>query len=97
MDQHDDQPERNEPSVDGPELNQIRVFAIREGRNIPGEALRGEAPADVDVRQIDHTGLRGFVAVSTPRQRRPDWLPFLEDLSGTRAQCPSGDGREAKS
>jgi uncharacterized protein (TIGR04141 family) len=62
-------------------LNQIRVYLIKPGIELPSGALRESEEAETYA--IDSHGLRGYLVIARPRPRRPDWLPFIEDILGT--------------
>ena len=65
---------------DQPTLNQIRVYLIKEGTPLPDGALRLDGHTETF--QVDVHGLRGHLVVARPPTRRPDWLPFIEDVLG---------------
>jgi uncharacterized protein (TIGR04141 family) len=62
-------------------LNQIRVYLIKAETELPDGALRDGA--DAETHAIDAHGLRGYLVVARPVPRRPDWLPFIEEILGT--------------
>jgi uncharacterized protein (TIGR04141 family) len=62
-------------------LNQIRVYLIKPGTELPDGALRESD--DAETHTIDSHGLRGYLVVARPLPRRPDWLPFIEEVLGT--------------
>jgi uncharacterized protein (TIGR04141 family) len=62
-------------------LNQIRVYLIKPGTELPSGALRESE--DAVTHAIETHGLRGYLVVTRPLPRRPDWLPFIEEILGT--------------
>lgn len=85
MDDYTDDSNRTEESFDGgSELNQIRVFLVKGGVELPDGALKepDEGEPSYEIYPIDHAGLQGHLVLGSPAQRRPDWLSFLEELRG---------------
>lgn len=66
----------------GPELEQIRVFLVRDGVDSPEGALRPDADGTRTISPISAQGIEGHLVIDRPRERRPDWVPFLEELGG---------------
>lgn len=72
-------PDRGNPAL---ELDQIRVYLIREDVDVPDGALREERPEGLATHHVDSCGIRGYLVVARPRVRLPGWVPFLRNLAG---------------
>lgn len=81
-----DVPIQDQDDGDQPTLNQIRVYLIKQGTTLPDGALRTEG--DAETFPVDAHGLRGHLVVARPPTRRPDWLPFIEDVLGAEVPYP---------
>lgn len=78
-----DTTDTNEPPAGSPgaALDQIRVYLLKEGTDIDS-AVRGRDDRPLERFEINTGDLIGTLFVDAPPTRRPDWLPFLEDVAG---------------